>query len=151
LFKTRKSAILLASIVSIVMMIAGCTATPSPAASPTSKPATTTPSNSPATTTTPTPQVITKDATYNVLNPSGTFIPIQTKGLAPRLDTMDGKTVWVSQTEADPVIMPALYARLQKDYPKTTWKTNMTGSTSPVRLTAEEQAGCQAMIMGNAW
>jgi hypothetical protein len=92
-----------------------------------------------------------QEPTYNCLNPQGEFIPVQTVGLAPRLDTFDGKTMWVSQTEADPVLMPALYARLVKDYPKTDWHTNSTGSTSPVRLTADEQKACQAMIMGDAW
>jgi hypothetical protein len=91
------------------------------------------------------------EKTYKVLNPQGDFIPVETKALAPRLTTFDGKTIWVSQTEADPVIMPALYARLQKDYPKTTWKTNFAQVTSPVRLTADEQKTCQAMIMGIAW
>jgi hypothetical protein len=91
------------------------------------------------------------DKTYNVLNPTGIFLAVQTVSLAPRLTTFDGKTIWVSQTEADPVIMPALYARLQKDYPKTTWKTNFAQVTSPVRLTADEQKACQGMVMGVAW
>lgn len=138
--KTKKSTFLLASLASIVvviiMLLTSCT---QQGATTTTKPSTQTAS------------VVERDKTYNVVNPAGEFIPVQTKGLAPRLDTFDGKTMWVSQTEADPVLMPALYARLQKDYPKTTWKTNSTGSTSPVRLTTEEQAGCKAMIMGDAW
>ena len=53
------------------------------------------------------------------MNPQGVFIPVQTKPLAPRLDTIDGKTLYVCQGEADPVIMPALYKALVAKYPKT--------------------------------
>jgi hypothetical protein len=53
------------------------------------------------------------------MNPQGFFIPVETKGLAPRLDTIDGKTLYVCQGEADPIIMPALYKALVAKYPKT--------------------------------
>ena len=88
-------------------------------------PATTTPS-APSTPSTPSaPQVVTKtvevEKTFKALNPQGVFIPVQTRALAPRIDTVDGKTIYVCQGEADPVIMPALYKALVAKYPKTTF------------------------------
>jgi hypothetical protein len=90
-----------------------------------------TPATGPAATVTVTPPTVTvtatptaadaKDKTYRSVNPAGVFIPVQTKGLAPRLNNIDGKTIYVCQGEADPVIMPALYKRLVKDYTKTTF------------------------------
>lgn len=102
-------------------------------------------------TTTPTPQVVAIEPSYNVVNPQGDFIPVQTKSLAPRLDTLDGKTIWVCQAEADPVIMPVLWDKLQQTYTKTTWNRTVTSSTAPVQLSADEQKTAQAVIVGNAW
>ena len=91
------------------------------------------------------------DKTYRVLNPQGIFVPVETKALASRIDTLDGKTIWVLQAEADPVIMPALWEQLQRDYSNTTWKRTVTSSTSPKRLTEEEQKTAQAAIGGIGW
>ena len=82
----------------VVLLVTSCTAAP---------------------TTTSTPTAVVKDKTYRAVNPTGLFIPVETKSLAPRLDTIDGKTLYVCQGEADPVIMPALYKALVRDYPKT--------------------------------
>jgi hypothetical protein len=94
----------------LVVVLSGCAQATAPA-TPT---APTTPS---------TPQVVTKtvevEKTYKAVNPTGIFIPVETKALAPRLDTIDGKTIYVCQGEADPVIMPALYKALVAKYPKT--------------------------------
>ncbi len=92
-----------------------------------------------------------KDAIYRVLNPRGIAPKVDTKSLAPRLDTLDGKTIWISQAEADPVIMPALIERLKKEYTKTTWETKVTSSTGPIELSADEMKKAQALIQGNAW
>ncbi len=100
---------------------------------------------------TPTTTIVEVDKKYNVINPQGNFVPVQTKPLANRLDTLDGKTIWMCQSEADPVVMPALWDRLQKEYPKTTWKKTVTSNTAPVRLTADEQKTAQAAIVGNSW
>jgi hypothetical protein len=59
--------------------------------------------------------------TFRAVNPAGLFIPVQTKALASRLNNIDGKTIYVCQGEADPIIMPALYKLLVKDYTKTTF------------------------------
>ena len=62
-----------------------------------------------------------KDRSYRAMNPTGLFIPVEIKPLAERLATIEGKTIYVCQGEADPVIMPALYKVLKEKYPKTTW------------------------------
>ncbi len=58
--------------------------------------------------------------TYRALNPQGIFIPVETVGLAPRPDSLQGKTIYVCQGEADPVIMPALYEIIKEEYPGST-------------------------------
>ena len=63
----------------------------------------------------------TEDKEYRALNPTGIFIPVETSGLAERLDTIEGKTIYVCQGEADPVIMPALIIALRNEYTGTTW------------------------------
>jgi hypothetical protein len=85
--------------------------------------ATTAPST-PSTPSTPSaPQVVTKtvqvEMTYKALNPVGIFIPVETKALAKRLDTIVGKTIYICQGEADPLIMPALYKVMVAKYPQT--------------------------------
>ena len=62
-----------------------------------------------------------EDKEYRALNPVGIFIPVETSALSPRLDTIVGKTLYVCQGEADPVIMPALYEALQHEFPSTTF------------------------------
>jgi hypothetical protein len=129
----------------IVLVATTCTAAPTtttPAAT-TTKPAATTPA---ATT-----QVVIKDKTYKAVNPEGIFVPVETKSLAPRLDTLDGKVIYVNQGEADPVIMPALWTRLQKDYPKVTWKLIASSSFGPNAPEAEVLAGAKAVIRGIGW
>jgi hypothetical protein len=119
--------------------------------------ATTTPPTStttlpPVTTTVP-PVTTQVDKTYKVLNPQGTYIPVETKPLAPRLSTVDGKTILFYQSEGSPVIMPPLLARLQKTYTKTTFKVLVTqtfgNSTPGTELTGPPQL--DAEIRGIAW
>jgi hypothetical protein len=86
------------------------------------------------------------------VNPAGDFVPVQTKALAARLDTIDGKTIYVVQGEADPVIMPALIEKLRKDYPKTTWNfyqpSSSFGLAAPDDTMKKEAKG---LIRGIGW
>jgi hypothetical protein len=142
--------ILSSIMLAVIFVLSGCTQTPSQQTNtPTPTQQTTTSTSTP--TPTPITTTVEVDRKYNVVNPQGDFVPVQTKPLAARLDTLDGKTIWVCQTEADPVIMPALWDRLQKEYPKTTWKRTITSNTAPLRLTSDEQKMAQAVIVGNAW
>ena len=117
--KSRKIIVLVASIFLILVLLAtGCSAS-TPATStqttPTTKPA-------PSTVTTvapPTTVTVEVDKKYNAVNPTGFFNPVQIKSLAPRLTTIEGKTIYVCQGEADPVIMPALWKAIVPKFPKT--------------------------------
>ena len=68
--------------------------------------------------TTETSQTSAKEKSYACLSPIGIQPPVQISPLATRLDTLDGKVIYVNQGEADPIIMPALWERVQKDFPK---------------------------------
>ncbi len=91
-----------------------------------------------------------KDRVCKCLNPRGIEQVVDTKPLAPRLDTLDGKTIWLSAQEADPVIMPALAERLKKDYPNVNWREKES-STGEMELSPEEMKGADALIQGVAW
>lgn len=145
----------------IVLVVMACTqavapkaTTPTPAQQSTT---TTTPIATPTSTPTPITQIVEKDKSYNVINPTGIFKPVQTQGLAPRLNTIDGKTIWVDGGEADPVIWPALIERLKKDYPKTTWVylvVSTYGPAAPEDEVLGKVAGknkADAVIRGNGW
>jgi hypothetical protein len=96
------------------------------------------------------------DKVYKVLNPQGNYVSVETHGLAPRLDSLAGKTIFYYQSEANPVIMPVLLARLKKDYPTTTWKffeTQGYGMDTPTDDTnaASGLKGVNATIRGIGW
>lgn len=134
--------------------------TTAPAATPTQKPAATP-------TTNPTPITIVQevDKKYNVLNPTGFFIPVQIKPLAPRLTTVVGKTIYICQGEADPIIMPALYPAMKAKYPTTKFlyydvsafgpSSPGTGTTPAASTGLPEDVDifnkADACIRGNGW
>lgn len=91
------------------------------------------------------------DRSYRALNPQGIAPSVEISPLASRLDTFDGKTIYVNMAEADPVIMPALYERLQKDYTKTTWKWIGVASHGPSTPEQEVLDSADAVIKGVAW
>jgi len=97
-----------------------------------------------------------EDKVYKVLNPQGNYIAVETHPLAPRLDTLNGKTIFYYQSEANPVIMPVLLERLKKDYPTATWKYHETqgyGSDTPTDDTNAISGlkGVNATIRGIGW
>ena len=104
----------------------------------------------PAPTTPTTPTTPGAPDVYKVLNPQGIYIPVQTVGLAPRLDTLAGKTILYYQSEANPVMMPILLPRLQKDYPTATFKTLYTEAFG-LNAPGDEIKGVQAVIRGVSW
>jgi hypothetical protein len=102
----------------------------------------------PTTTITTTPQI---EKTQKILNPQGIPQPVEIKPLAPRLSTLNGKTIYVVQGEVNPVIMPALWERLNKDYPKTNWRQKVSDGFGPDIPEEEVLKNAQTIICGNAW
>ena len=138
-------------LVILTFVLVGCQSTP------TTTPQTTTTTNPIPTTTTSTPttttvtQTVEVDKKYNFLSPQGVQLPVQVSALAPRLTTFDGLVMYVNQGEADPITMPALYERVQKDYPKTTWKYIATSGFGPNTPETEVLQTAKGVIRGISW
>jgi hypothetical protein len=146
LIKSRILTLLIAVVIVIAMLGISCSTQP---AAPVTVTVTATPTQTATPTSTPPPAV---DKKYNALSPRGIQLPVQTVSLAARLDTIDGKTIYVVQGEADPVIMPALNDYLQKTYPKTTWVYYQPSSSfGPNAPDATTLGAAKAIIRGNAW
>lgn len=91
-----------------------------------------------------------RDRVYKCLNPAGIQDPVDQFPLAPRLDKLDGKTIYLSQGgggEAE-ILIP-LRKRLQSDYPNVNWKMVMAGMGGP--LTEEELKTADTVIRGVVW
>jgi hypothetical protein len=94
-----------------------------------------------------------KEPVYQFLNPRGIPGPIQVKGLAPRLDTIKGKTIYVVACEAGPQTGPYLYKYLKDKYPDTNWvhvQHNGFGPTDP-KTEGEMLAKANGLIGGQSW
>jgi len=94
-----------------------------------------------------------KDPVYEFLNPRGDPGPIQVRGLAPRLDTIKGKTIYVVVCEAGPQTGPFLYQYLKDKYPDTNWvriQHNGFGPTDPA-TEGKMLKEARAVIGGQSW
>ena len=95
----------------------------------------------------------TEEPVYRFLNPQGIPGPVEVQGLAPRLDTIEGKTIYVVVCEAGPQTGPFLERYLKDSYPDTNWiriQHNGFGPTDPAaegKLLAE----ADAVIGGQSW
>lgn len=90
------------------------------------------------------------DTVYKCLNPVGIQEPVELVPLAPRLDTLDGKTVHLSICgEAD--IWVPLEKRLKGDYPNVNWTVKKGYTPNPVELSDEERKTTDAVILGVCW
>lgn len=88
--------------------------------------------------------------TYKCLNPVGTQIPVQTFPLAPRIDTLDGKTIHMSICgEAD--IWVPLEKKLKADHPNVNWTVEKRYHIVPLKLSEEERKTTDAVILGVCW
>ncbi len=94
-----------------------------------------------------------REPVYQFLNPKGIPGPIDVRGLAPRLDAIKGKTIYVVVCEAGPQTGPFLYQYLKEKYPDTNWvriQHNGFGPTDPAsdgNLLKE----ADAVIGGQSW
>ncbi len=91
-----------------------------------------------------------KDRVYKCLNPVGFQPPVETFPLAPRLDKIDGKTIYFSIT-GEPDITIALEKKLKSDYPDVNWKQKKTYGIQPVQLTEEEMKTADGLIQAVCW
>ncbi len=91
-----------------------------------------------------------KAKTYKCLNPVGIQEPVDTFPLAPRLDTIDGKTIHFSITGEPDITLP-LEKKLKADYPGTNWTMKRTYTTVPTQLSEEEMKTTDGVILGVCW
>ncbi len=90
------------------------------------------------------------DRVYKCLNPVGIQDPVDLYPLAPRLDSLDGKTIYLSQgTGGEAEILIPLRKRLQTDYPNVNWK--MIASPASGGLSDEDMKTASAVIRGVVW
>jgi len=161
---SSKIIVLVVSVLALLTLIlsTGC---PAPSASPTPTPSQGTPTPSQGTPTpsqgtptpsqgTPTPSTPTgTELSYNVLSPRGIALPVKIQPLAARLKLpLDGKTIFIVQGEADPIIMPALNDYARQKLPNVTWNyynpSSGFGGTSPDATT---KAAANGLIRGVGW
>ncbi|MFC1901174.1 hypothetical protein ACFLYN_06235 [Chloroflexota bacterium] len=91
-----------------------------------------------------------EDRVHKCLNPVGTQMPVKTYGLAPRLESLDGKTVHMSICgEAD--IWVPLEKKLKADYPNVNWTIKKRYHIVPMELSEEERKTTDAVILGVCW
>ena len=95
---------------------------------------------------------IDKGGKYNILNPAGipTELP-EMHPLAPRLDTIAGKTILYYETEANDLMLPTLLELLEADYPTTTFDVIYTEGYAENAPTQEQIDTYDACIRGVAW
>jgi hypothetical protein len=91
-----------------------------------------------------------EDRIYKCLNPVGIEEPVEIIPLAPRLEKLDGKTIWISITGEPDITIP-LEKRLRSDYPNVNWQTKKTWTISPVELSDEEMKTADGLIQGVCW
>ncbi len=88
---------------------------------------------------------------YKCLNPVGFQSPVTLHPLAPRLEKVDGKTIYVCiNAGGDQDITIPLVKRLQTDYPNVDWRFKRKFGFS-AELTDEEKKDADAVIAGVIW
>jgi len=87
---------------------------------------------------------------YECLNPTGTQDPVDLLPLAPRLKSLDGKTIHMSICGEPDITIP-LEKRLKGDYPNVNWTVKKTYGIAPRELTPEEMKTTDGVILGVCW
>ena len=85
------------------------------------------------------------------VNPEGLPGNVDVQGLAPRLDTIDGKIIYVHVCEAGPQTGPFLYEYLVANYPDTEWRHIQIPGFGPSRPEDEVLENADAVIGGQSW
>ena len=92
-----------------------------------------------------------QEARISIVNPRGALPSIRLVPMAPRLDTLEGKTVYLIAASFSVPLMPELERILTERYPKTNWVLkNKPGSyfDDDPKLWAEAKEKSSAVIMG---
>lgn len=95
----------------------------------------------------------TEEPVYRFLNPQGIPGPVEVQGLAPRLETIKGKTIYVVVCEAGPQTGPFLEKYLKDNYPDTNWiriQHNGFGPADPAE-DGDLLTRADAVIGGQSW
>jgi hypothetical protein len=88
---------------------------------------------------------------YKCLNPVGIQDPVDLFPLAPRLDTIDGKTIFLCiNAGGDQDITIPMVKKLPAEYPNVNWKIKIQFGFN-AELTEEERKGCDGVIAGVIW
>jgi hypothetical protein len=93
-----------------------------------------------------------EEAKITVLNPRGIPPPIRLVPMAPRLDTLDGKTIYVINIGFGDTFLPEVQKVMAEKYPKTNWifkrKAGRDYFDDDPKLWAEIKEKGHGMIMG---
>jgi hypothetical protein len=91
-----------------------------------------------------------KDRVYKCLNPVGIQDPVELYPLAPRLDSIDGKTIMFStRAGSEQDITIPLPKALQAAYPQVNWKVGETLHHGAI--SEEDLKSSDAVIRGVLW
>ena len=97
-----------------------------------------------------------KDKVYKCLNPVGIREPVEIFPLAPRLDKLDGKTIYVSiGAGGEQDITIPLPIALQRAYPNVNWKVTRAAPHMTIAgsgaLSEEEMKTADGLIRAVVW
>ena len=88
---------------------------------------------------------------YRCLSPLGIQYPVNFHPLSPRIDTIDGKTIYVTiNAGGDQDITIPFLKKLESDYPRVNWQIRRKFGFS-AELTDEEKKDADALIAGVIW
>ena len=87
---------------------------------------------------------------FKFLSPLGLEDEVDTVPLAPRLTSLDGKTIHFSIT-GEPDLTIYLEKQLKAAYPQVNWTSKKSYTPTPVRMTEEEMKTTDAVILAVSW
>ncbi len=87
---------------------------------------------------------------YKCLNPAGVQMPVKQYPLAPRLDTIEGKTIHMCICGEPDITIP-MSRTVPPRYPQVNWTLKKTYGIDPNRMSAEEMKTTDAVVLGVCW